>query len=101
MYPIDTNRKDLAREFKSNPFGPHSAELQRILNRMRWEPLKGKFVLVCTKPHQEWTLAELPGERGKPIKLHEDQVFTSLADAEWEVFKRRWKRITGEELDIS
>jgi hypothetical protein len=100
MYPIDTNRKDLAREFKKNPFGPHSAELQRILNRMRWEPLKGKFVLVCTKPHKEWTLAELPGERGKPITMHPDQVFTSLADAEWAVFRKRWKRITGEELDI-
>ena len=98
MYPIDTSRKDLAREFKSNPFGPHSAELQRILNRMRWEPLKGKYVLVCTKPYKEWILAELPGERGKPITMHQDQVFTSLADAEWAVFQKRWKRITGEDL---
>jgi len=100
MYPIDTSRTDLAREFKKNPFGPHSAELQRILNRMRWEPLKGKFVLVCTKPHKEWILAELPGERGKPITMFHDQVFTSLADAEWVVFKRRWKRITGQELAV-
>ena len=100
MYPIEPRHKEQAREFKKNPFGPHSAELQRILNRMRWEPLKGKFVLVCTKPHEEWTLAELPGERGKPITMHPDQVFTSLADAEWAVFKKRWKRITGEELDI-
>ncbi|MSP83275.1 MAG: hypothetical protein EXQ94_10170 [Alphaproteobacteria bacterium] len=100
MYEIDTKRTDLALEFKKNPWGPHSAELQRILNRMRWEPLKGKHVLVCTKPHQEWKLAELPGERGKPVKVHEDVVFTNLEAAEWDIFKRRWKRITGQDLRV-
>ena len=40
MYKIDPGRTDLAEEFRRNPFGPHSAELQKVLNVMRWEPSK-------------------------------------------------------------
>ena len=100
MYPIDPSRKDLALEFKKNPYGPHGAELQRVLNRMRWEPLKGKYVLVCTEPHKKWILAELTGERGKPVTLHPEHEFTDIGTAEWAVFKLRWKRITGQEIDV-
>ena len=99
MYRIDPERTDLAEEFRRNPFGPHSAELQKVLNVMRWEPIEGKYVLVNTVPHKEWCLAQLPGKRGVPVTLHEDVVFTDLGEAEWYIFKLRWKKRTGVDLD--
>jgi topoisomerase IA-like protein len=46
MYEIDPTRLDLAEEFRKKPYGRHSAELQRILNRMRTEPFDGHYVLL-------------------------------------------------------
>ncbi len=85
--------------FRRAPFGPHGRELQRILNIMRGPPVKGKYVLVCTKPHREWVLGRLPGTKDKAIEILPDQVFTDLATAEWFVFKLRWKERAGEELE--
>jgi hypothetical protein len=45
-------------------------------------------------------LAQLPAERAAPHVLHEDQLFNSREDAEWEVFKRRWQDVTGEEVQL-
>jgi len=61
--------------------------------------MKDKYVVVCTKPYKEWTLAQLPGQRGKPIRMHKDQVFTDLDDAERAIFKLRWEAHTGQTLD--
>ncbi len=99
MTDIDPTRHDLVEAFNANPGGPHSPELQRLVNKLRFEPaMKGKYVVVCTKPHVEWTLAQLPGERGKSIVMHHDRVFTSLDDAERAIFKLRWEAATGETL---
>lgn len=100
MTHIDPKRRDLVDAFMASPGGPHSPELQRMVNEMRFEPtMKGKYAVVCTKPHEEWTLAQLPGERGKPIRMHKDTVFTSIDDAERAIFKLRWEAHTGEKLD--
>ncbi len=88
-----------ALEFRRAPFGPHGPELQRIVNILRGPPVKGKYVLVCTKSHREWVLGRLPGAADKPIEILPDQVFTDLAAAEWFVFKLRWRDLTGEELE--
>lgn len=96
---IERARKDLIEAFRTNPNGPHGPELQRLVNRLRHEPMKDKYVVVCTKPHAEWVLAQLPGARGTPIRMFEDQVFTNLDDAEWAIFKLRWEKHTGETLD--
>lgn len=101
MTDIDTHRRDLVAAFFANPRGPHSPELQRLVNRLRFEPsMKGKYVVVCTKPHEEWTMAQLPGKRGMPIRMHHDRVFTSLDDAERAIFKLRWEAATGDKLDM-
>jgi branched-chain amino acid transport system permease protein len=88
----------LAREFKANPIGKHSPDLQRLLRFFRGEPVEGKYALLVTKPNREWTLVELSGVVGKPFAIHGDRVFTDLREAEWEVFKLRWKRYTGRDL---
>jgi hypothetical protein len=88
----------LAKEFRDKPVGHHSANLQRVLNALRGEPLQGKYVLVCTKPHREWQLARLTGERGKPVALVKGKTYRSLMDAEWDIFKLRWEALTGAAL---
>ena len=100
QYPIDPSRTDLAREFMANPMGPHSAALQRIVTRMRDTEPAGRYVLVTRVPYQEWGLAQLSGQRGVDLTLLEDQVFTSIEDAERAVFRLRWELITGSPLLI-
>lgn len=98
MPRIDDSRIDLAREFRANPFGRHSADLQRILNIMRSAPVKGKHVLVSLKPHERYALGQLTGDPADPVRVFEDRVFDSLEEGEWHVFKLRWKLHTGKEL---
>ena len=99
MFKIDPSRLDLALEFRRKPFGEHSADLQAVLNAMRSTPADGKHPLVMTKPHREWTLARMEGDPPRPTLL--DEVFTTLEDAEWHVFRLRWEAMTGEALNVN
>ena len=99
MYKLDPSRTDLALEFKSKPYGRHSAELQRVLNLFRSDPLPGNYCLVCTMPHREWALARFRQTSREPVDLL-GPLFGSLEAAEWEVFKLRWQRHTGQALEI-
>jgi hypothetical protein len=99
-YKIDPRRdRELVDEFRRQPIGHHSPNLQRVLNTLRGGPLEGKYVLVCTKPFREWVLGRHPGERGRPIEFLREHTFTSLEEAEWAVFRLRWKAHTGEDLN--
>jgi hypothetical protein len=86
-------------EFRQKPIGQHSPNLQRVLNTLRGGRYPGKYVLVCTTPFEEWVLARHPGERGKPIELLREHTFKSREEAEWTVFRLRWKEHTGEDLN--
>jgi hypothetical protein len=71
---------------------------------MRWSgdaDASGRYVLIVKEPGRRWVLARLPRERGRPMELLANQVFTSIAEAEWEVFKRRWEALTGAALPAS
>lgn len=103
-FPVDAGRIDLADEFRRNPRGRHSDALQKLLHRMRWQgdPTEsGRYVLVVLEPGRRWCLARLPRRRGVPVEFLPDCVFDSLADAEWHVFVRRWRALTGGELPPS
>ena len=101
IYKVDPERDfAFAVEFMEKPVGHHSAGLQRLLNLFRGEPLEGKYVLVCAKPHREWRLARLTGIRGKPVEMVGDVRFTDLETAERAVFRLRWKEHTGQDLAI-
>ena len=97
MYRIKPEDAQYIQEFRKNPIGHHSPGLQRILNLFRGEAMAGKYVLVCTKPHKEWMLGQLTGVRGERIRMT-NQVFTSIEEAEWFVFKQRWAKYTNETL---
>ena len=89
----------LAQEFRARPHGRHSAELQRILNRMRSEPFAGRYVLVQERKGMPYRLAQLGATPSDPISYTGD-TFVTLADAEWAVFKVRWRRLFGHDAPI-
>lgn len=98
MYAIDARRLDLAREFRERPLGLHSPELQAVLDRMRSAPIDGKHCLIVVKPHEQWMLARMTGAPLQPAPVSPPVLFSSRAEAEWTVFKIRWRELTGHDL---
>ena len=96
-YQIQASDRELAAQFLDNPVADPTPDQMRLLNRLRWHPISGKYVLVCTHRHKEWTLARLKG-RGEPVELLSNHVFTDLLEAERFIFRLRWKAATGEEI---
>lgn len=95
---IDPTRLDLAAEFRAHPFGRHSPELQALLDVMRRAENCQNLILVSIEPGR-WVLGErLPDH--KPPRLFAEEVFTSLEAGEWAAFRRRWRTITGRELEL-
>jgi hypothetical protein len=99
-YVLDPARVDLAREFRAGIRGPHSEELRKVLHRMRWGDFPGRYVIVIVEPGRRWMLAQMPNERGQKVRLFRDIQFDSLEDAEWHVFRLRWKALTGVDLSL-
>ena len=96
-YEPSADDQRLIEEFKRNPIGHHSPELQRLLNRMRGTPMEDKYCLVVVEPNREWQLAKTTGKPGEPVKTVNKR-FSSMVDAEWYVFRQRWKAMTGKTL---
>jgi hypothetical protein len=97
-WPVDPDRLDLVEEFRRAPRGPHGEELQKLLHRMRWSGVGGRYVLVTLEPGRRWVLGRLPGTRGTPVETWPNRVFIDLAEAEWEVFRIRWEALTGRRI---
>ncbi len=38
----------------------------------------------------------MPSERWAKLELYEDRVFDDYYEGAWEVFRQRWKTVTGE-----
>jgi hypothetical protein len=68
MFDIDPTRLDLAEEFRRKPYGRHSAELQRVLNRMRTEPFEGHYVLLRDGRFGPWRLGTFGATPADPIR---------------------------------
>lgn len=97
MFAFDKTRLDLAREFRTTPWGEHSPDLQYLLMIMRKPGPDPYHVLMIDKPGERWTLATMqPGSKAPPRRTN--MVFTDLREAEWYVFRLRWARLAGEEL---
>jgi branched-chain amino acid transport system permease protein len=80
---------ELIAEHAAKPLGQHSDALERVLNYFRRAPAAGKYVIVCTKPWQEWRIGVLSGVRGVLPTLVDGPGFASEADALHGVFLRR------------
>ncbi len=99
MFKIDPTARHLAREFRETPRGPHSPDLQCVINLMRGVPIAGKHVVVLDKATGRYVVAQMTGRRGEPVVRHEEQSFATLDEAEWFIFRTRWHAHTGEMLD--
>lgn len=99
MIAIDPSRLDLAREFRARPYGPHSADLQRMLNIMRAGPYPGRYVLIQRKLGDPFELARLGAQRGDPPTVL-GPIYATRPEAEWAVFKLRWEALTGHPLEL-
>ena len=99
MYRIDPARADLAREFKERPLGAHSAELEKVLLLLRWGSVRGKSLIICTKPDREWRLGKMGPRRGTPMTEY-GPTYARFADAVWACFRARWKETTGHECPV-
>lgn len=87
-------------EFRRRPIGRHSPGLRRVLNALRFDASGRQVILVCRKPFQEWVLGEMPAKRSGKITIEDGPVFHSREEAEWEAFRRRWRRHTGEAINL-
>jgi hypothetical protein len=99
MYEIDPSRRDLAEEFRNNPGGSYSPELTLVVNRLRVMPMADRHILVCTKRGREWRLAKMPIVRGAKLEFCQGNVFNDYYEGVWEVFRQRWKTVTGNDLE--
>ncbi len=94
VFRFDPTRLDLAREYRARPFGVHSPDLQYLLNLMRTSDVGGRYVLLMTRPHVQWTLARMPA-CGLGAPQPTNTTFDSLEEAEWAVFRLRWEALAG------
>lgn len=99
-YKLRPDDRKYAAEFMADPVGYHSPGLQRVLNLLRGGSLAGKYVLVTLVPYRRWALGRLPGRRGAPVTLVAGVEYIDRLEAERDVFKRRWRDLTGEDLVV-
>lgn len=98
MTPIDPTRKDLVDEFRRQPVGRQSGDLRRMLNVMRCHPDLPHYILVCTEAQRTWRLATKTPGRHTPVELLDHPPFHDPLEAEWQVFRLRWKALFDEDL---
>lgn len=83
-------------EFRKTPIGAHSPGLQRLLNIMRLERGGVQAILICRRKFSEYVIGHMPTNRAEPIEIEDGPVFATREEAEWELFRRRWRDHTGE-----
>ena len=99
MYRIDPARADLAREYKARPYGPHSAELQKVLLILRWGSVRGKTVILASRSERAWRLGKMGPKRGTPMQ-EVGPAYMTAAEASWACFRARWQETTGQECPV-
>lgn len=80
---------ELIAEHAAKPLGPHSDDLQRVMNYFRRQPQPGKYILVAIKPWEEYRIGTLSGQRGKVVKILGDATFASEEAGLHGIFLRR------------
>lgn len=98
MYKPTDRDLPLLREYRTVPRKQWSMELKRLLNRLMIVPEEQRVVVVGLTRSGPWQLCQREGIRGAPFVPVDERVFEKLADAQWEVFKRRWQAVTGKSV---
>jgi hypothetical protein len=58
-----------------------------------------KYVLIVVERYSRWQLGRLPAARGGAVEAVAGVFYDNLLDAERDIFKRRWRDLTGQDLD--
>ena len=53
-----------------------------MLNGFQRGPLRNKYMIICTKPNQQWCVAQLWADEEKPFRILEGMCYPSLHEAE-------------------
>ena len=73
---------------KGQPMVEHSKDLRTVLDKLRRQPMAGKLLTVCKKPHKDYRIGIASGVRGKPVKILEES-FSSEEACEHAIFLKR------------
>lgn len=95
MHSVDAHRLDLAAEYKGDPFGPYSEELQKILKILHWSDVTDRYLAVQPFRDGPWVLGRTRGGRGESLDLYMEQSYATVAEVRWAVFQKRWQLATG------
>ena len=94
----EATRNRLIAEHRANPVaGPprngqppieHSEDLRTVLDKFRRQPMPGKYLTVCKRPHEDYRIGICSGVRGQPVKILEPS-FSSEEACEHAIFLKR------------
>ena len=62
------------------------------LNNRKYGPIPGAYMVMCTKPGKEWSVAQLNADRAKPFIIFEDKSFNTIEAAQKEAERIKKKR---------
>lgn len=81
------------RRLRASPLGPYDLDVQAMLLPLRNAPAAAKLALLRVPDPPSWALVRLGG-RGRPVEVLPPR-WSSLAEAEWAVFRLRWQALYG------
>ena len=81
--------RDLIEGHRQTHGGRRSDALERLLAYFRSSAVAGKYAILAVKPFAEYRIVALSGCRGIPPLVIDDQVFTTVAEAQHGVFLKR------------
>lgn len=63
--------------------------LNRVLIRMRAQPVKGKLIVICTAVDKEWRIGRLSGIRGVPPVFVNEKIYDDEQEIQIDIFLMR------------
>ena len=73
---------------KGQPGVEHSKELRTVLDKLRRQPMAGKYVTICKKDFKDSRIGVCSGVRGQPVEIMEES-FSSEEACEHAIFLKR------------
>ena len=73
---------------KGQPMVEHSKDLQTVLDKLRRQPMAGKYITICKEAFKDYRIGVCSGVRGKPVKILEES-FSSEEACEHAIFLKR------------
>ena len=73
---------------KGEPGVEHSKELRTVLDKLRRQPMAGKYITICKKDFKDYRIGVCSGVRGQPVKVLEGS-FSSEEACEHAIFLKR------------